>query len=272
VDNSEVEVVLAVGAHPDDIEFMMAGTLLLLGRAGASLHMWNMTDGSLGSVQQDAEATAARRYEEAGRSARIANAVIHPPIAADMRLARTPELLARATAVIRTVRPTLLLVHSPADYHPDHEAACGLAVSSALLRAMGALASEPPVDAWNGDLAVYHASPFGLRAPLRAKVRAGQWVDIASVMDVKRQMLAVHSSQIELLRQTQGDDPLCAMERMAAESGRDSGRFKYSEGWRRRLHIGLSAVERDPLSELLGTLCVADPGYEAALEDGTAEE
>ena len=37
-------VVLAAAAHPDDIEFMMAGTLLLLKRAGAEIHMWNLAN------------------------------------------------------------------------------------------------------------------------------------------------------------------------------------------------------------------------------------
>ena len=38
-------VALASAAHPDDIEFMMAGTLLLLKETGAEIHMWNLSIG-----------------------------------------------------------------------------------------------------------------------------------------------------------------------------------------------------------------------------------
>jgi len=43
-------VVLAASAHPDDIEFMMAGTLLLLKEAGAEIHMWNLANGHCGTA------------------------------------------------------------------------------------------------------------------------------------------------------------------------------------------------------------------------------
>mgnify|MGYP000867140096 CR=1 FL=1 len=42
-------VVLAAVAHPDDIEFMMAGTLFLLKQAGAEIHLWNLANGCCGS-------------------------------------------------------------------------------------------------------------------------------------------------------------------------------------------------------------------------------
>jgi LmbE family N-acetylglucosaminyl deacetylase len=42
--------VLAAAAHPDDIEFMMAGTLLRLKDAGCEIHLWNLANGCCGSA------------------------------------------------------------------------------------------------------------------------------------------------------------------------------------------------------------------------------
>ena len=51
--------VLAIAAHPDDIEFGMGGTLLLLGQAGCEIHYLNIADGSGGSAVHDGPTTAA---------------------------------------------------------------------------------------------------------------------------------------------------------------------------------------------------------------------
>jgi len=47
----------AIGAHPDDIKFMMAGTLILLREAGWSLHYMNIANGSCGTTTETAETT-----------------------------------------------------------------------------------------------------------------------------------------------------------------------------------------------------------------------
>ena len=60
-----MKTAFAIAAHPDDIELMMAGTLLLLGRAGYELHIMNIANGSCGSLTEDAESLIARRTEEA---------------------------------------------------------------------------------------------------------------------------------------------------------------------------------------------------------------
>lgn len=255
---------LAVGAHPDDVEFMMSGTLELLRRVGAEVHVWSMTDGCLGSLEEGRGA-AAVRIAEASASSDLAQATFHPPIASDMGLSLDRGTLARAAAVIRKARPRVMLVPSPSDYHPDHEAASRIAVAAALVRAMPALVSDPAEKPWDGQVTVYHAMPHGLEDPMRARVRAGQYVDISDVMDLKRKMLAAHASQRELLLATQGEEPVVAMDFMAAEVGAQSGRFELAEGWRRHSHIGLSHEDSDPLGELLGSRCWTDPDHEASL-------
>ena len=55
----------AVAAHPDDIEFVMAGTLILLGQAGYELHYMNIANGCCGSTEHNASETARIREQEA---------------------------------------------------------------------------------------------------------------------------------------------------------------------------------------------------------------
>ena len=61
----------AVVAHPDDIEFMMAGTLILLRDAGYEIHYMTVADGACGSIQYDGTTTAALRRQEAMAAAAL---------------------------------------------------------------------------------------------------------------------------------------------------------------------------------------------------------
>ena len=71
--------VIAIAAHPDDIEFVMAGTLLLLGEAGWDLHYLNLSSGNLGSTTMTPERTARVRRAEARAAAKMLGATWHAP-------------------------------------------------------------------------------------------------------------------------------------------------------------------------------------------------
>jgi LmbE family N-acetylglucosaminyl deacetylase len=246
-------VVLAIAAHPDDIELMMAGTLALLGRAGFALHMMNIANGSCGSKVDDAETTARRRFEEASAAAKVLNAVLHPPLTNDLEIFYEEGLLRRIAAVVREVDPSILLLHSPVDYMEDHTNACRLGVTAAFTRSMPNFVTEPRVPPVAGEITLYHSLPWGLRGPLGERSVAGHIVDIGETMPIKRRALACHVSQKEWLDQTQGlDSYLDTMADMAEQVGRESGRFKMAEGWRRHLHLGFCGPDADPLRDALG--------------------
>jgi LmbE family N-acetylglucosaminyl deacetylase len=77
-------VVLAAVAHPDDIEFVMAGTLLRFKAAGAEIHMWNLANGSCGTATHTQEEIVRMRWQEAQDAARVAGATAHEPICDDL--------------------------------------------------------------------------------------------------------------------------------------------------------------------------------------------
>lgn len=258
---------MAVGAHPDDIEFLMAGTLLLLRAAGFEIHYLTLASGNCGSVQYDGRTTAAVRRKEARAACRVLDAHFHPALTHDLEILYELNLLRRLTGVIREVQPSILLVPSPQDYMEDHANTSRLAVSAAFGRGAPNWQSRPSRAAMEGEITLYHAMPQGLRDPLRQRIRPGAYVNTAAVQARKREALACHRSQKEWLDVSQGmDSYLRTMDEMAAEVGRMSGRFKVAEGWRRHLHYGFCGPDTDPLRKVLGSDYRIDRSYERALE------
>lgn len=260
---------LAVAAHPDDIELMMGGTLILLGEAGFDLHYMNVANGSMGSESINREALVRQRTEEAREAARTLGATFHEPVVDDLAVFYDPAIIRRVCAVVRRVRPTILLVQSPQDYMEDHMSSTRIAVTAAFCRGMRNFVSDPPLSPIAEPVTVYHALPWGLRDPLRRRVKAGQYVDVGGTLDQKRDALACHKSQKEWLDVSQGlDSYLITMEDTSRAVGKLSGRFEHAEGWRRHLHAGFCDENADPLSDALGEKCFTDQAYEEGLNLG----
>ena len=244
--------IFAFSCHPDDIEFMMAGTLLLLKDAGCDLHYMNLADGSCGGTTHDGRETARIRRGEAMDSARLLGATFHPSLTRDIEVFYQDELIRRATAVIREVAPDILLLPSPEDYMEDHMITARIGVTAAFCRGMPNYASIPPRSPILKDVVLYHAMPAGLVDGLRRAVQPDLYVDVESVIDRKEKLLACHRSQKQWLDESQGfDSYLQQMRDLSARVGQMSGRYRLAEGWRRHLHLGFSAREMDPLKELL---------------------
>ena len=250
----------AVVAHPDDVEFLMAGTLLLLKDAGVDIHIWNLCNGCCGSTVYDLQETKRIRWEEAQAAAREAGAHIYPPIADDLALFYDAPSIAKVAAVIRRVRPDIILAQPPLDYMEDHMNACRLVVTAAFAREMPNFATLPPEPHYLGDTVIYHAMPAGLATGLRQPVEPELFVDIGTTLTRKRAMLAKHASQQEWLNVSQGMEAyLNKMEDFSRQVGRLSGRFAVAEGWRRHLHLGYASEDADPIGDLLGGRVMRNP-------------
>lgn len=244
--------VLAIAAHPDDIEFVMAGTLLCLRSAGWELHYFNIADGSRGSMTMDGKTCAATRLLEAQSAAESLGAKFYPPICADMEVRYSIEQIAKVAAVVRVARPRIVLTHSPIDYMEDHETACRLAVSAAFGHGMPNLQSDPAVEPYFDPVTVYHAQPHGNRTPLGDLVRPHFAVDVTDVMEAKSAALERHVCQKEWLDQSQGmDSYVQTMRNLTAEVGEMTEKYRYAEGWRRREHWGFCGPSDDPLRQAL---------------------
>src|SRR5574338_1381464 len=103
---------IAIGAHPDDIEFYMAGTLLMLKKTGYEIHYMTVANGNCGSTQYNAAMLRSIRNSEARAAAKILGAHFHPSLTNDLEILYNLELLRGVAAVIREVKPTVVLTHS----------------------------------------------------------------------------------------------------------------------------------------------------------------
>lgn len=254
---------IAIAAHPDDIEFMMAGTLLRLREAGWEIHCMNVSTGSLGSNVFKPSRTRVVRTREAREAARLMGAVWHPPLADDMEIVYSVKLLRRLTAVVREVNPSIILTHPLEDYMEDHMETARLAVSAAFARGIPHFRCRPKVPPVFNDVTIYHGMPHTLLDPMGRRVVPEAWVDISGdILRRKREALACHLSQKEWLEQSQGmGSYLQTMEDFSLELGRESGVFQAAEGWRRHHYAGFCPRGADPLADALGEKYLKNPAY-----------
>jgi len=120
---------LAIGAHPDDVEFGAGGTLAKWAAAGCTVHHLVLTDGSKGTWNPDADIDAliaARRIEQREAAQRLSGANTGQVVFLDQvdgELDSSLWLRGEVARVIRTLRPAVILGHDPWKryrLHPDH--------------------------------------------------------------------------------------------------------------------------------------------------------
>jgi LmbE family N-acetylglucosaminyl deacetylase len=190
--------VLAVAAHPDDLDFGCAGTLARFAKAGVPVTYAIVTSGEAGAPEDmnREEVAVLRRNEQTAAAAAIGVTDVRFLGVPDGRVVADLELRGRISAVIREVRPELVICPSPERRydriyasHPDH-----LATGDATLAAVYPDARNP------------HAHAELLTAGLEPHAVARTWVtglsggarvvDITDVIDLKVAALSCHASQV----------------------------------------------------------------------------
>ena len=246
--------VLAFFAHPDDAEFLCAGTLALLHARGASIYIATMTAGDGGSAELPPEAIARIRLQEAAQAAALLNGVHYCAGAQDLLITYDPLNIRRVTEILRRVKPDIVFTHSPQDYLLDHE------ITSQLVRAACFAASVPnvkteaaqPASATTRVPHLYYADAIEGRDALGQPVVPAFYVNITDMMPQKETMLACHASQREWLRRQHGmDQYLTAMRDWSAQRGSECG-VTYAEAFRQ--HMGHAHPQDNVLAELIGVL------------------
>lgn len=117
------KVAIAVLAHPDDAEFLCAGTLTRLSREhGWTIHIATMTAGDCGSAVEPPDVIADIRRKEGAAATAVIGATYHCLEERDMRVLYTEPALDKVSELLCQVRADVVITHSPDDYHPDHEA------------------------------------------------------------------------------------------------------------------------------------------------------
>jgi LmbE family N-acetylglucosaminyl deacetylase len=241
--------ILAVHAHPDDIETLAAGTLALLAQRGHRIVIGTATAGEGGATETSAEATARIRIGEATAAAAIIGAEYLCAGLPDLGVFNDDTGRRRITELVRAARPDIVIAASPADYHPDHEAVSLLARDACFAASVPnyRTGEAAPLE---GIPHLYFMDPIGGRDREGVRVKPDFGVDIGDQLATKRRMLMAHESQVAWVARQHGiADFSASMVAWAERRGRDFG-VRYAEGLRQYRH---QPYPRDPaLQQLLG--------------------
>ena len=163
--------VLALMAHPDDIEITCAGTLILLKAAGWDVHLATMTAGDLGSSTKSAAVISRIRRKEAAASAALLGAGYTCLGIPDLTIAHCERHKRIVTGLLRAVRPDVLITHPPVDYMADHEQTSYLARDAAFGSTIPNWKALPPIGVAQpqGGAAVRSAAGVAVRRPDRPR-------------------------------------------------------------------------------------------------------
>jgi N-acetylglucosamine malate deacetylase 1 len=215
--------VLAIGAHPDDLELQCAGTLAKYVQQGAKVHMGFATDGSAGHRSIPAEELVAIRKQEAFQSVSILGVELHWLGYRDELLADDIDTRLRFIELIRLTRPQVILTHHPQDYHPDHRAVNRLVFAASFVAQLPNVQTISTALEWVP--ALYYFDNFS-----GVNFIPAEFVDITSTYDTKRQMLACHKSQMIWLEDRQEESLLEMIAIQSRFRGLQSG-VTYAEGF-----------------------------------------
>ena len=249
-------VILALGCHPDDLEFMCAGTLFHLADRGHEIHIGTLCVGDLGTAEKSRVEITKIRLDECRAAAKVLGAMFHSAMLKDTHLEDCNEHRARAVAIVRRVNPDLVITMSPNDYMVDHEVASTLVRNACFLApipnyAFGDAVTEFPIE---HIPALVYMDPMEGKDILGERIAPHFYVDITAQIENKRRMLACHASQREWLRRQHGvDEYLNAMRRHSALRGKEAG-LEYAEAFRQ--HRGHAYPQKNLLKKWLGDVVV----------------
>lgn len=177
------------GAHPDDVEWGIGGTALLL-QGNHSFAVVDLTDGEMGSRgsqdERKVEAAAAADFMGAG-----ARESLHLP---DCGLVDSPDNRRRIAGVVRRFRPRMVLAPYWQDRHPDH-AAAGLMVRNAQLYCTLKKSDDPNPP---------HKPAAFLFYPLNNFEKPSFVIDTSDVFERKLDLVRLHRSQFSKTAQEFG--------------------------------------------------------------------
>lgn len=207
------ERVLAIGAHPDDVDFGCGATLAKWAADGCEVNVLVCTDGSKGTWDPNAdqdELIATRQVEQRAAAAALgATGEVGFLGWPDGELASGMEQRAQVALWIRRTRPTVVLGHDPWKryrLHPDHRHAGWLVTD-------GVVAARDPK--FFPDQPVPHHRPD--RLLLWEADEPDHAEDVTGFLDTKYQALLAHTSQFETTMDA-GEDPELTLFRQRVEA------------------------------------------------------
>ena len=193
--------ILAIGAHPDDIEFGCGGTLIKYARNRARIELLVMTDGARGGSPK------VRRKEQAAAAKVLGATRVHWGGYRDTLLPSVRHIIDRMETILKAARPDFIFVNYPDDTHQDHRLVARAAISATR---------------WARNVLFYEG-------PTTVNFTPTVFIDIAAQIDRKVEALHRHQSQIGKTR-IEGT-PISEIAQASAHFRGVQGRVRWAEGF-----------------------------------------
>lgn len=245
--------ILALAAHPDDIEFLCAGAMIMLKERGHQIALATINNGSCGSATLGPDEIARIRADEARRSAALMGANYDSVGIPDLESVFDNLTRRKVSELVRRHQPDIVLTHFPGDYMPDHEIASQLARDATFTATLNnySTGASHPAPILKRLPYLYYMSPLEGIGHFGEDVPLDIIIDVGSVMDKKAAMLCCHDSQREWLRHEHGIDEY--VEFLKKQANRIGARRGYAFGEGFLQHRG-HAYPRDNILEKLLSL------------------
>ncbi len=228
--------VMAVGAHPDDLELLCGGTLARYADLGHKVVMVHLLNGDKGHYEMTSDELARLREEEARAAGAVIGAEVLSPAIPDGELFSDLPTRRLVIDLVRQVRPDLIITHAPNDYMSDHVATSQLVCDASFLAATPLLRTEHEA----GDRI---APVFFMDTLAGVGFLPTEYVDISEHFEKKKQMLGCHESQLLFLQEHDSVDFLEFMEITNRSRGLQCG-ARYAEGFRQHEVWGRKVARR----------------------------
>jgi bacillithiol biosynthesis deacetylase BshB1 len=175
--------ILAIGAHPDDMELICGGTLIRANMLGRSTGILDLAAGEMAS-----RGTPGLRAKEAVKAAKVMGVSVRENLGfPDGGIQNTPDTRAKVAVVIRRLKPKIVITHSQHGRHPDHPTVAQLVRDACFVAGLKKIAPE---FAPHRPLKVIHALSFREDNQKPTFV-----VDITESFEKKLEAIACYASQ-----------------------------------------------------------------------------
>ena len=216
--------VLAVGAHPDDLEILCGGTLARFVQDGHEVVMCHATLGDRGTFEHTSQEIAEIRLHEARRAAELAGATHVTLGFSDGEVhAGNADQRTAVIELVREVRPDLIITHSRGDYMSDHDETSKLVFDCSFHATLPLLQTRRP--SYETVTPIYFMDTV-----MGLGFQPTEYVDVTSTIETKVAMLEAHATQLVWLRDHDGIDIVEQMRAVTRFRGLQC-RVQYAEGF-----------------------------------------
>lgn len=218
--------ILAIGAHPDDIEISCSGTLAKCVKRGDKVIVCHASTGNLGHVIIPPDELVKIRAAEAKKAGSMAGIEVIGGLFDDLDIFdNNKEARDKVVDVIKYARPDFIITHNPDDYMPDHTAVSRLVFDASFAATLPNYVSKCKEPA--ALVPIYYMDTLA-----GVNFNPTEYVDISGEIDLKIQMLKCHESQIVWMKEHDGIDFLDMVRTCSRYRGYQCG-AEYAEGFRR---------------------------------------